>query len=51
VIANLLWGSAMGLLMWSGAVAGTLFGDWRARRRGDPIDRGWHQARPGDPDY
>lgn len=50
-VADLLWGLLLTALAWAGTVVGTLFGDWRARRRGEPIDRGWHWARPGDPDY
>lgn len=51
VIADVLWGCVLAGLSWIGAAAGIAFGDWRDRRAGRPIDRGWHWAQPGDPDY
>lgn len=41
VIGDLLWGAAVAAAMWVGAAAGVLFADWRDRRAGRPIDRGY----------
>jgi hypothetical protein len=51
LLVDFAWGCGYAALMWCGGIAGLVVSDWRARRRGEPIDRGMFWAYPGDPDY